>query len=76
MTQTVSVTKQRKTLGKAYLWYFLTFGGAFGAGHWWYLGIPSTAMVRTCTFNLFFIGAVTDFFKLPELVRKVNAGTI
>lgn len=80
MTQHVivdnSVHRERKTLGKAYMWYFITFGGILGAGHYWYLGLPGKALARTVTFNLFFVGTVSDFFALPELVRKVNAGTI
>jgi TM2 domain-containing membrane protein YozV len=54
-------------------WALLTFLGVFGA-HRFYMGKWVTGLIWLCTFGLFFIGKLYDFWTLNEQVSAVNAG--
>lgn len=71
-----AVHRKRKTLGLAYLWWALSVFGLFG-GHYFYLGLPDRGMRCIFTLGYGVVGAMfVDPFRLPSLVRRVNAGTI
>jgi predicted transcriptional regulator len=58
------------TLDKAYLFWALAI---FIPGmHRFYLGKIGSGIVHFFTGNLFFIGWIVDFFKLPQMVREAN----
>ena len=58
-------------LGVAYLLWLLS-GFGIGGFHRFYLGKVASGALWLCTGGLFFIGAITDFFRLPALVHEAN----
>ena len=59
-----------RSIGVAYaLWFIL---GIFGA-HRFYLRKPGTGVLWLFTAGLFMVGWIVDAFRLPAMVRKVNA---
>ncbi|MDR1420756.1 MAG: TM2 domain-containing protein [Treponema sp.] len=58
-------------VGVAYLLWFLSGFGALGL-HRYYLGKIPTGVLWTCTFGLFGVGSIYDFFTLSGQVREAN----
>jgi TM2 domain-containing membrane protein YozV len=58
-------------LGVAYLLWLLS-GFGVGGFHRFYLGKVASGALWLCTGGLFFIGAITDFFRMPQLVHEAN----
>ena len=59
------------SVGIAYLLWLISGCGALGF-HRFYLGKIPTGILWMCTFGLFGIGTIYDFFTLPGQVREAN----
>ncbi len=61
------------TVPMAYLLWFLSGFGVMGF-HRFYLGKIGTGVLYCITGGLFMVGAIVDFFRLPDMVREANLG--
>ena len=59
------------TVPIAYLLWLLSGCGALGF-HRFYLGKIGTGVLYCMTGGLFMVGAIVDFFRLPDMVREAN----
>jgi TM2 domain-containing membrane protein YozV len=64
----VEIDRSSHSIPLGYLLWAFGFTGA----HRFYYGKPVTGVLWFCTFGLFFIGWVVDFFKIPAMERDSN----
>jgi TM2 domain-containing membrane protein YozV len=63
-----------KTNVTAYALWALGLCGVGGL-HRFYVGKTGSGLLYLCTFNLFFVGMLLDFFAIPSMVAEANRGT-
>jgi TM2 domain-containing membrane protein YozV len=68
--RTRQVVSRPRTVGMAYLIFFLT---AMIGLHMFYLKRPGMAVAKFLTINFFFVGMVIDAVMMPKHVERANS---